>query len=320
MSIALQFGTGAVCFPKKALDTNADLIQLRVLLTLCAREDLAQGYPEGIEELAREAGADVGAVREAVAFWSGAGILQTTQPTEAPKRAVKADRGLLRDAVPDYSGEEIASMVDENKELKTLIDEIQSILEKMLSRTDIEKLVALWDYLRLEKDYILLLAQYCAGNGKKSMAYIVKTAYGLFNDGIDDYPKLEAHILRREKYHSMIGQIRTMMGLGVRELTKKENGFISQWIDEYGLDIEVIRMAYEATIGAIKEVSFDYMGKILTAWVQAGATTAEAVTAMQESYKAKREAEKKAASPQSTFDTQDFFEAALRRGEELLQG
>ncbi len=318
MSIELAYGSGAIALPARALDTNAGLIELRVLMLLCADPHAAQAYPEGIEDLARAVGAQVGAVREAVAFWSGTGILTCSVAQTPPKRQIKVDRALIKDTVPDYSGEALAAMVDENTALKALIEECQQILGKMLSRTEIEKLAALWDYLRLEKEYILLLTQYCVSMNKRSVAYIVKTAYGLFNDGIDDYPKLDAHIKRRERYHSVIGRLRAMLGIGERELTKKENAYVNQWVEEYALPLEVIRMAYEGTIAAIKEVSFDYMGKILTSWYQAGAVTVEGVQALQEDYKARREAEKKAAGTASTFDTQDFFEAALRRSEELL--
>ena len=51
-------------------------------------------------ELARAAGCEIGAVREAVAFWSGTGILSCADRQDA-SRTVKADRGLIRDTLPD---------------------------------------------------------------------------------------------------------------------------------------------------------------------------------------------------------------------------
>jgi len=316
MSLELHYGSGAIALPAAALDCNAGLIEWRVLAVLCAERGLLDRYPEGIEELARAAGCEVGAVREAVAFWSGTGILTSADRQDA-SRTVKVDRGLIRDTLPDYSAKELAELVEaEQGELKLLIDECQRMLGKMLSRTEIEKLAALSDYLRLEKEYILLLVSYCVRENKRSMAYIVRTAYGLFNDGIDDYPKLDAHISRRERYRSVIHRIRRMMGLGERELTKKENGFISQWIEEYALPIEVIELAYQVTVDSIKEVSFDYMGKILTAWHEAGAVTVEAAQALIDERREKNRGGGE--DDYRSFRTDEFFEAALKRSRQAM--
>lgn len=322
MSICITYGSGAVAIPEKALDCNAGLIELRVLMILCQYADLREAYPDRIEELARLTGCQVSAVREAISFWNGTGILATTVAEPPAKRTVKADRALIRDTIPDYSGEELAALVeDEEGKLRHLIDSFQNILGKMLSRTEIEKLAALSDYLRLENEYLLLLAQHCVRQNKKSMAYIVRTAYGLFNDGIDDYPKLDAHIRHREKYQSVIGRIRRMLGIGERELTKKENAYINQWIEEFAMPIEVIERAYQITIDSIKELSFDYMGKILENWHSAGATTIPAVEELLEAHRRQRaEAAEKSAEPDSfsSFNTDDFFEAAIKRSWEAL--
>ena len=48
MSIMIHYGTGAIAIPQKALSCNAGVIELRCLMLLCARPDLAAAYPEGI--------------------------------------------------------------------------------------------------------------------------------------------------------------------------------------------------------------------------------------------------------------------------------
>ena len=326
MSVTLTYGDDVIAIPAKALECNAGLMELRVLMVLCRHRELASSYPEGISELAHLAGCETGAIREAIAFWCGTGILHASSSEGTPTRTVKADRALIRDTVPNYSGEELAALVESDSgDLKYLVAECQRILGKMLSRTELEKLAALSDYLRLEKEYILLLVQYCARQNKRSMAYIVRTAYGLFNEGIDDYPKLDAHIRHREKYQSVIGRLRRMLGIGDRELTKKENAFIGQWIEEFGFPLEVIRIAYDITVDSIKEVSFDYMGKILESWHEAGAVTPEAVNALLEERRRQKDAERSAKKKGeggddfSTFRTDEFFEAALKRSKEALK-
>jgi DnaD/phage-associated family protein len=288
-------------------------------MLFCSRPDLASAYPEGIEEMARLVGCATGALREAVSFWKGTGILDADMEIAEPKRTVKADRALIKDTVPEYSGEELAALVEgEDGKIKSLIDGCQEILCKIFNRTEIEKLVALCDYLRLENEYVLLLAHHCARQNKKSVAYVVKTAYSLFNEGIDDYPKLEAYLKYKEKYQSQIGRLRRLFGIGERELTKKESGFIKQWIEDFNLPFEVIELAYQITIDSIKELSFDYMGKILSGWYAQGAVTVEQVNLAIEQRKKQKQEEAKA-SDFSSFDTDEFFSAALKRSMDAMK-
>jgi DNA replication protein DnaD len=68
--------------------------------------------------------------------------------------------------------------------------------------------------------------------------------------------------------------------------------------------MDLIRLAYERTIHATSKPSVMYASKILERWHTEGLKTPEAVEA----------SEHKTDEPQSgNFDTEDFFEAALRR-------
>ena len=83
-------------------------------------------------------------------------------------------------------------------------------------------------------------------------------------------------------------------------------------------DPSIITRAYEITVNNTKDASMDYANAVLENWYKASLTTLEAVD---ESIAA-RKAEKKAAEAKGTlssFDTDDFFEAALERSEELYK-
>ena len=77
----------------------------------------------------------------------------------------------------------------------------------------------------------------------------------------------------------------------------------------YGYGEDIIRRAYEITVGAINEPSLPYANSILERWHSDGLDTAAQIDA-----KLDAEREKKGQTPrEGSFDTDDFFEAALRR-------
>lgn len=82
-----------------------------------------------------------------------------------------------------------------------------------------------------------------------------------------------------------------------------------RWVGEWGFDFPVIERAYEITVDSIHEPSVPYVNKILETWYTTGYKTLEDVTAaLAENGKKSAEAQKN-----SSFDTDDFFELALRR-------
>ena len=84
---------------------------------------------------------------------------------------------------------------------------------------------------------------------------------------------------------------------------------LEKWIS-FGYGIEIVRLAYEMTVSATNEASVPYANAILERWNADGLQTLEQIRASLEAQK-----EKKAAKPtEGSFDTDDFFEAALQRG------
>ena len=70
---------------------------------------------------------------------------------------------------------------------------------------------------------------------------------------------------------------------------------------------ELLSKAYDITVEKTGKLSYAYMAKILDNWHSSGIKTAEDVEKSLESYKNKQKIS------MSTFDADDFFEAALER-------
>ena len=103
--------------------------------------------------------------------------------------------------------------------------------------------------------------------------------------------------------------------MGRRALTEKEAQFIRNWSVKFGYGQDIITRAYEITVNNTKGASMDYANAVMENWYKSGLTTLEAV----DESLAARKAEKKSADAKnsvSSFDTDDFFEAALKRSYE----
>ena len=114
-----------------------------------------------------------------------------------------------------------------------------------------------------------------------------------------------------------------MFGMKARALTSRESKCLKGWI-AMGYGIEVIRLAYEMTVNATNEPSVPYANAILERWNAEGWRTLEEIQAQLDAEKAKKEG---AAATDSdghsvlgnSFDTDDFFKAALERGLQALK-
>lgn len=321
-SMKFQFGQDVLVLPGAVLSCceEADAIALRTLLWL-ASDPTLEDKPR---QLARLVGTDEHTVKKVIAFWIERGVVVTAdgkavavmQTVEQKPQSVdqvdkKEKRTLLRraDTLPVYTTTELAELIEHRQGMRELVDEAQQILGKMFNPSEINILVGMVDYLAMDEDCILLLLAHCKRIGKSNLRAIEKYAYSLVDDGITDAEALEEKIARLELMHSFEGEVRAMFGLKARAWTSKEKKMLGAWCD-FGYGADVVRRAYEITVGAINEPSLPYAHSILTRWNSEGARTLAEIDALLE-----REAQAKGeqTSLGNSFDTDDFFEAALRR-------
>ncbi|MBE6564386.1 MAG: DnaD domain protein [Ruminococcaceae bacterium] len=252
---------------------------------------------------------------------NGESAAETAEKTEKAKPIPpSADKKLLREELPHYSGEDIDRIFSQKSTMRALVDECARIVGKLLNPLETNKIVSMSDYLRLDDAFILLLFQYCVSQGKKSIAYIEKTAFNLVSEECDTLPKLEAYIRRKEELRSMEGQIRRLLGIGERSLTAKEKEYFAKWggADGWGFSFEMIACAYEATVDTIGKKSLPYTDRILENWHRDGIATPEQVQAASEAHRQASEQQRESENKPS-FDTDDFFADALKRSYEAIE-
>ncbi len=284
-----------------ALD-GADSVKFKVLFTVLADPDISEEMLCETFDITKKR---LGTV---VSYWEKAGVLEGAGKAEA-KPAKRAHCARAAE-MPAYTNEEIARFVESNEGFNDLLISCQNEMGKFFTMAETEILIGMMDYLNLDAAYIVLLFGYCVGKGKRSLRYIEKTAIEYVDRGILTYDDLENHIRMKENTEKMEYKLRELFGIGGRALIKREREAFSRWCGEWNLPFEIIERAFDVTVTNTGEASVPYCNSVLERWHASGYTTLEEVEAALLQYKHNKN---DAGEKKGSFETDDFFEAALAR-------
>ncbi|MBR5315016.1 MAG: DnaD domain protein [Clostridia bacterium] len=321
MKFTFTSGNDTISLPKNALLNKLNTVseaELKVLI--CASAISAEKECFDAEDIQKMSGLDLTQIIIALQFWRGSDVLSVagqSTTTAVDLQTSEKKTTLQKNEMPNYSGEDVAKLFESNTEIKLLIDECQQIAGKMFNPYETNKIISLYDYIGLSSEYILLLYNYCKNKGKTVVHYVEKTALNLYDEGVDTAEKLQEYIKYKERTDSIKGKVQSIFGINFRSLTKKEGELIEKWSEVWGFGFDVIEYAYELTVNATNKSSLSYANKILENWRIQGITTLEGAKALDEEFKKSKQ---KAASPSqnSSFDDDEFFEAALKRSYENI--
>ena len=325
--IKLSYRFGKLPEDISELMKKADKTDLKVLLTisLLAKRTTAEA---SIEDIAEVSGLDGSDVKASLKFWRGAGVVEDSDEVDAEEAQTKTEpaekkpastahrNGALEQsgAAADYSTAELADIIEKRIVTPYLIDEAQRIFGKIFRTYDIGILAGIVERLGFEEEAVLLMLHYAAGKGKKTMRYVEKFAMALYDEGVTETSDVAERIDRMIRSGEVIEQIKRLYGIKDRELTTSEKKYFTDWTEKYVYDIEVIRMAYDITVDNTQKPVPHYTNKILERWYSEGLRTAEEVNGFVE----RQRIEKSGSKVTKSYDTDEFFEAALRRSYEEI--
>lgn len=317
MKLTINYGQDVVVLPLRPLTERAKKAtknDLCLLFVLASDGRLRADYAAEADRAAAEAGVSRADLDRALSFWQGAGVIDVEEADgevqAAQPAAPAAEKKLEREtALPHYTTEQLTTLLESRAEAKSLVDAAQQTFGKMFTTMEVNIVLGMLDYLSLEEEYILILLAWCAAKDKRSMRYAEKMAIGLWDEGIRDAATLNGYLLHRDETEALRGQLRKLFGADGRTLTAKEKAAFTRWVDEFGYGIEIVTRAYEMTVDAIGKASVPYADSILTRWHSEGIDTLDKIDA-DSAARAKSRAESGGAS---SFDTDEFFEDALRR-------
>lgn len=178
---------------------------------------------------------------------------------------------------PSYTMAEIDSAASGNKSISALFYQAETVLNKVLTPSDMEMLYSFVDWLGLPVEVITMLLSYAAKRGKTNRRYLETVAIDWAERGIDNFEAAEAYITVLEQADSMERDIRNILGIYDRALTATEKKYLKLWTEDSRITPELVALAYDRTVTHTGKLSWAYMHKILESWAETGLTTPEAV-------------------------------------------
>lgn len=339
MKYSTDFGLWNTVFavPAQIVDKHLKLCgaaQLKVLLFLLRH---AGGEIE-LAALAERVGLLPGDTQDALNYWIQAGVLSarlcedgaalTAAPeakpapivsistVPAPAASVAAPEAEQpphqQGAAPPHTrpgSTEIAHMLEQNSELKSLFSEAEASLGKTLTSADLSTLASLYDWAGIPVDVLLTVMEYCKQTGKTNLRYIEKVALGWQERGVDTFEKAERYIKESLEADARQKLCKTAFGIYDRALTSREAEFIKSWFCDYKFDIAIIKLAYERSIEHTGKVSFPYINKVLTNWHSQNISTPEQATKEEAAFSRQKAEQTK---PKSSYDIDEFEQYLLR--------
>ncbi len=204
---------------------------------------------------------------------------------------------------PVYKADEIARGVGRDQAFAHVLREVERLLGKVLSSSDLQTLYAIYDWRGLPPGVLLLLTHFCVEDSRRrfgehgrppTLRQIDREAALWERAGIYTEQAAERHIHWLESRRTNEQKIFSTLGVTGRAPTPSEQKYVEQWLAD-GFTPETILLAFDKTALATGKLSWKYCAAILSRWKEEGRLTVESAQT--------QPAKKSASSPESATGT-----------------
>lgn len=196
-----------------------------------------------------------------------------------------------------------------NNETSQIIFIAEQYTGKLLSRSDLETLLFIYDTLGFSVDLIDYLIQYCVGRGKKQFSYMEKVAMDWADAHIVTVRQAK---LRTTKYDKQIYSVMRALGKNT-EPTEPEVAYIKKWMSQFGFSSEIILKACERSVLATDRNRIQYANAILSKWHEAGLKSVKDIETADASYQKAAPSHVKKDGGFNDFDQRSYDYDALEK-------
>lgn len=190
--------------------------------------------------------------------------------------------------LPEYTRGDIAAALEKEPEFQGLCRELEGMLGRVFTDSDLRCAYTIYDHLGLPPEVIIHLTGWVIGRERRvknnpaacpRMPQVQREAFKWKRLGLDTWERAEDYLRRQEAVDGREWAVLQAVGVTERRpAVEKEREYIAAWVD-MGVSDELIRMAYERTVYQKKAMNWPYMNKILLSWHQAGYKTPQQVEA-----------------------------------------
>ena len=257
------------------------------------------------EQAAQPLGWDSARLNAAFARLVSLGLAAGSPPaaSAAPPPPLRDDRP------PEYTRGDIADALEQEHSFRGLYREMERLLGKVFSDTDLKSLYTIYDYLALPVEVIFMLAGYVVRMSRRQrgpdappprMTEVKKEAFRWKRLGITTVERAEEYLRQQEGIDQREWGVLSAVGVTKkRPAIDREREYITRWV-QWGFSDEMIHLAYERTIFRKGQMNWPYTNKILESWHKSGFTTPQQVE-QERGGKPKAQSAPQGARPQDNY-------------------
>lgn len=204
------------------------------------------------------------------------------------------------------SNKDINLLEELNKNsLKDALGEIESLLGRPLSPTEMSTYISWQNNLGFSLELILLLIQYCVSKGKYDSRYFEKVALAWHDAGIKNIDEAQNYIKKHEDKWSNYRKILSFLGIKDVEIMKPQEELLDKWVNTWDFSVDVIQQACKVCFERLGRADFKYIDGILNSWKKDNIKTLQDI-ANKDTKKATSKKQKFNASPYSKGNFNNF--------------
>ena len=288
---------------------NGEYVKLYLYLLRCAQAGEEISFAS-ISDLLDHTEKDI---KRALAYWEKLGLLHLTKSETgwitditfldipSPKHSIpekntssiSVSSSAASSSSPSFEEPYIKKLTPEKlaflqskEEFQQIIFIAEQYLGKSLDSMELSTILYFYDGLHFSVDLIEYLIEYCVSKGCGNYRYMQMVAMSWSNEGISTVAAAKQSIQYTRNYYSIL----RAFGIHGRSPVQSEVDYMSRWLKEYALPLDLIIEACNRTIERIHQPKFSYTERILSDWRANGIKSIEQLKSIEEQQKAKRPA------------------------------
>lgn len=220
------------------------------------------------ETISKQLGISKSKVAESWAYWEEMGAIKrhyVQGDKVEPLIEFLSIKDLMYSTVTDESiEEEISEKSFDDSNLKELFQQIERLMERQLSSTEILSFNEMLSDDQIAPELILYGIEYCRSKGKDSTKYIQTVIRNWTLKGLSKVSDVKAYMEENDRRHLQYRRILQAFGF-TRNATEQERQMMDRWLDKMGYTMDTIVEAVGKTAG-ISTPNFNYVNKVLENW------------------------------------------------------
>ena len=221
-------------------------------------------------------------ILNALNYWSDEGLIRLNQIDKFKNFSVEFI-DISEEAKSSQKEVNLLNELSDNKN-KDMLDEIQSILGRLLSTKEMSLYLSWKDDFSFSTEVILFLIEYYVSKGKTDYRYLEKVAMAWHDLQIKTIAQAQQYVTKHEDKWANFRQILNYLGMKNTQLMKPQEDLLDKWITTYDFSLEVIFKACDICSKNINRADLKYIDGILGDWHKKNLKTIAAINKSQDEY------------------------------------